>query len=402
MRHERVDMPYKNTTKWHTLAACFICYAFDAIDFMLLALALPVIISEFQISMADAGLLGTGGMIGVGLSSIVVGWYSDNHGRRWALVVCVLIFGIFTAAVALGRNWTELFILRFLAGLGLGGVWGVAMAFINETWPKEHRGRAASFVLSAWPIGFGAAALLAWWILPHFGWRVLFLCGLGAVVAAIYIFIFVPESVVWKQQKETRRAQGENEKIAISEIFATALLKRTVLGTLCASCALTAYWGVNTWLPTYLVKERNLDTENMTLFIVMLNVGMFVGYQIFGYLADKIGRRKALILLFACATVILPIYAVTENHTVLFWMGSLVAIFFSYAGPFGSYFAELFPARVRSLGAGFCFNVGRGVAAFAPYALGEIAAHYSLATGIALCAIGFCAASIVMGFLPET
>ncbi len=393
---------HRKYTKWHTLIASFLSYAFDAIDFMCLALALPAIMTDLHLTMADAGLLGTAGMIGVGLSSVIIGWYSDNYGRRRALIGSVLIFGIFTAAVSVGRNWTDLFVLRFLAGLGLGGVWGVAMAFINETWPKEHRGRAASFVLSAWPIGFGCAALLSWWLLPLYGWRALFLCGIGAVIAAIYIYLFVPESEAWKRQKEELHKKGEKENISISEIFAPGVVMKTILGTLCASCALTAYWGTNTWIPTYLVKERGLSTEDMTLFVVMLNIGMFIGYQIFGYLADKIGRKKALILLFACATVILPIYAMTKNHTLLFWMGPVVAIFFSYAGPFGSYFAELFPARVRSLGAGFCFNVGRGIAAFAPFALGALASHYSLSTGIALCAIGFAAAGIIMLFLPET
>ncbi|MUZ76106.1 MFS transporter [Agrobacterium vitis] len=388
--------------RWHVMAASFASYAFDAMDFMLLALALPIIIKEWNLSLADAGLLGTAGMIGVGLSSVVVGWCSDNYGRKLALIISLLVFGLFTSAAALATGWWDMLIVRFIAGLGLGGVWGVAAAFVNETWPKRLRGRAISFVLSAWPIGFGIAALLAHWIMPEYGWRVLFLCGGGAVVTVVYIAFFVPESEVWITARQAAAGAGPKQRTSVSEIFSGDLRRRTILGTLAASCALVGYWGTNTWLPTYLVQERGLDASHMTNFIIMLNVGMFVGYQIFGFLADKLGRRTSLLICFAGATVMLPIYASIHDTDTLFWMGPLLAVFFAYAGPFGSYFPELYPARVRGMGAGFCFNVGRGISAFAPFVLGQIGSRYGLATGIGLCAIGFLGAGITMLFLPET
>lgn len=390
------------SSRWHVMAASFASYAFDAMDFMLLALALPLIIKEWNLTLADAGLLGTAGMIGVGLSSVVIGWYSDNYGRRKALIISLLVFGLFTAAAALARGWTDMLILRFVAGLGLGGVWGVAAAFINETWPKHLRGRVISFVLSAWPIGFGIAAVLAHSIMPNWGWRVLFLCGGGAIITVIYILFFVPESQVWAEEKKKSAGNATKQRAFVAEIFSGELRRKTILGTIAASCALVGYWGTNTWLPTYLVQERGLDASHMTTFIIMLNVGMFIGYQIFGFLADKIGRRTSLLICFTGATIMLPIYASIHDNNVLFWMGPLLAIFFAYAGPFGSYFPELYPARVRGTGAGFCFNVGRGISAFAPFVLGQIGTRYGLATGIGLCAIGFLGAGLTMLFLPET
>jgi predicted MFS family arabinose efflux permease len=189
--------------------------------------------------------------------------------------------------------------------------------------------------------------------------------------------------------------------VHIHEIFSPQLRRRTVLGTLAAACALTAYWGSNTWLPMYLQRERGLDTAHMASFIVMLNAGMFVGYQLFGILADRFSRRRALLWCFAGASVLLPLYAAIRDHTLLFWMGPVVALCFAYAGPFGAYFPELYPTRVRTLGTGFCFNVGRGIAAFAPYALGQMATQFGLSLCIALSALGYLAAGIVMCFLPE-
>jgi MFS family permease len=393
----------KLDVKWHVLIGGFLSYTFDAMDIVLLAVALPAIIKDLGLSMTEAGLLGTATLLGVGISSIIVGWYADNYGRRKSLLWSLVSFGVLTAAIAFTNSWAEVLILRFLAGLGLGGVWGIAAAYINETWPVSQRGRAAAFVLSSFPAGAGIASFLAAIILPYYGWRVLFLTGAGAILAAVYIYLFVPESEVWKQQKAKRLEEGGGQStVSISEIFSQELLRNTLFGTAAASFALMAYWGSTTWLPTFLVKERGLDMTTMAMFMVILNIGMFVGYNIFGYLADKIGRKKALILSFIGTTITLPIYVFTTNTTALLWLGPVYAFFISFAGLFGSYFAELYPTRVRTIGAGFCFNVGRGLSALAPFILGHIAAKYSLAAGISLCAGFFFLAAVTMMFLPET
>ncbi|MGA9918863.1 Sugar phosphate permease [Burkholderia sp. GAS332] len=378
--------------RWHVLTACFLAYAFDAMDFMLLAVAMPVIIRDFHLSLAMAGLIGTATLIGVGLSSVLVGLCADNYGRKSALIGSLLVFGVFTAAIAFSRGWLDLMVLRFLAGLGLGGVWGVAAAFIGEVFGSRQRGRAMALVISAWPVGFGVAAALARFILPGYGWRVLFLCGFGAIVAAIYTMCFVRESAVWVADQE--KAGVARHKVSISEIFSDELRWTTIFGTLAATFALVGYWGANTWIPTYLSKERGLGAANMTTFVILLNVGMFVGLQLFGWLSDRIGRVRSLILSFVGATIMMPLYSLTSSNAVLLWMGPVMALFFSFSGIFGSYFAEIYPLRVRSLGAGFCFNVGRGLSAFAPFVLGAIAAKTNLSTSIALCGAGFALAAV--------
>lgn len=398
---QKVDVSINNQAKWHTLIGSFVSYTLDAVDFMLLALALPVIIADWNMSMGDAGLLGTATLIGVGLSSIVLGWFSDNYGRRNALMASLVVFGLFTAAIAITQTWEQFMILRFLAGLGLGGVWGIASAFINETWPVKHRARATSFVLSAWPVGYGLAALLAAVVLPHYGWRALFAFGLASLLAVVYIYFFVPELEVWKETKRLREVSS-SAKISVSELFGRGLAKKTVLATLVSFCTLTAYWGINTWMPTYLTQERGLSVDRMGMFLIMINVGMFLGYQLFGFLADKLGRKNICIISFIGAAIMIPVYVLTEHVTVLFWIGPLLFLFFSQAGVFGAYFAELYPTHLRSMGAGFCFNVGRGLSAFAPFILGKIAAEYSLGLGFALCAITLVAGAILMAFLPET
>lgn len=387
--------------RWHVLTAGFLSYGFDAMDFMVLALALAAITSEWHLSLGEAGLLGTAGMIGVGFSSILIGWYADNYGRRRALLLSVAIFAIFTAAIALARGWWDVLALRFLAGLGLGGVWGVVSAYIAETWSPKYRGRAIAFVLSSWPIGFIAAATAARFVLPNYGWRALFAFGGVALLATLYIWLFVPESKVWQEERAQRSAQQHSANVSVREIFAPGLALRTVLGTFAAACALTGYWGVNTWLPTYLVRDRGLNQADMATFIIVLNVGMFLGYQLFGWIADRLGRRKTLMLCFAGTALLVPVYAAARDPILLFWMGPALGLFFAFTAVFGSYFPELYPTRVRSTGAGFCFNMGRGIAAFAPFALGQMATTLGLATSMGLCSIAFALAGLTMLFMPE-
>jgi MFS family permease len=386
-------------SRWRVLIASFCSYGFDAMDFMMLALSLSLIAQELHLTLGEAGLLGTAGMLGVGLSSVVVGWYADNFGRKRALMICVAVFGAFTAAVFWASGWWSIVALRFLAGLGLGGTWGVITAYINETWPRAARGRAIAFVLSSWPVGYIVAALVARQVLPTLGWRPLFLVGGVAILAVPLIGMFVPESAHWRRERASRRP---DEKVAVREIFAPGLRRHTVLGTLAATCALIGYWGASTWLPTFLVRERGLSQASMAGFIIALNVGMFAGYQFFGWLSDRLGQRKALLWCLTGAAVLLPLYTSMQNVVGLFWLGPVLGLFFAYTGPFGAYFPTLYPTRVRSLGAGFCFDVGRGAAALAPYAFGELATRVGLAHSIGFCGLGFLLSAIVMWKMPDS
>lgn len=394
--------------RWRVLIAGFLCYGFDAMDFMVLALSLKLISAEWQLSTAQAGLLGTAGLLGVGLSSVVVGWYADNYGRRRALAICVALFAGFTLSGAWAQDWTQLLTMRFLAGIGLGGTWGVVAAFVHEAWPAKHRGRAIAFVMSSWPIGYIVAALLARVVLPEYGWRHLFFLGGGAFIGSLFVALFVPESAEWLEQRRARASnpaepggRSRPEFSRIGEIFAPAYRRNTILGTLAAACAVSGYWGASSWLPTYLQDERGLGAASMAEFIIVLNLGMFAGYIVFGWIADQWGRRRSLLLCFLGATLMLPLYPSIGSPLVQYWVGPVLGLFFAYTAPFGAYFPRLYPTHIRSLGAGFCFDVGRGISAFAPFAFGSLAATIGLGASLAWCAVAFGLAFVVMLFLPD-
>ncbi|MDX6292540.1 MAG: hypothetical protein QOH50_1615 [Kribbellaceae bacterium] len=382
----------RDSGKWVVLGGAFVAYMFDALEILLLSFALPDIRTEFGLTKAEGGLLATATLLGIGVSSLTVGWLADNYGRKRALMLSLVVFGVFTASLALVPSFAVFLVLRFAAGLGLGGVWGVVSTYVVETWPTAQRGRAAAFVLSSFPAGGAIAAVVAGALLPD--WRLLFfLAGAGVIVPLLIIGFYFTESAEWIEQKST--------PVKVTEIFSPDLRRKTLLGTAVASLALFGWWGASTWLPTYLHTDRGIPTATVALFMTVLNIGMFVGYNVFGLIADRIGRKYALVLTLLGVGLTLPLYVVAADRTALLWLGPLFAFFAAFSGIFGAYLGELYPTRVRATGAGFCFNVGRGVSAFAPFALGALATGAGLGTGLLLCAGIFLCGAVVMTALPN-
>lgn len=388
-------------TRWLVLGGGFIAYMFDAMEIILLSLALPAIRESLHLSAAQGGLLATATLLGIGVSSVLAGYLADNFGRKKALLASLVTFGVFTALLAVAPGFELFLVFRFVAGFGLGGVWGVVSAYVVETWPSRTRGRAAAFVLSSFPIGGAVAAVLSGLLLPD--WRLLFVvAGVAVVVPVLIVALCFEESAEWARDKAERAAAGNNSAVSVAEIFARPVRRTTVLATLVAALALTGWWGGSTWLPTYLTVERGIAPATVAVYMTVLNLGMFVGYNVFGLIADRIGRRPAIILSLFGVGVTLPLYALTSNLTALLWFGPLFAFFAAFVGLFGSYIGELFPTRIRTTGAGFCFNVGRGVSAFAPLALGAVAAVIGLGGGLLICAGFFVLSGLVMFLLPRT
>lgn len=390
--------------KWVILFGAFIVYMFDALEILILALALPSISADFGVTPAAAGLLATATLLGMGVGGPIIGTVADNRGRKFALVLCVVVFIVFTSLVYITPTLWIFIALRFVSGIGLGGVWSVISAFVAENWPEERRGVAVTFVLSAYPVGGLLAAQLSGFMLPE--WREMFLlAGLSAIVPLLIVVFAFRESEEWlaarnqEFAKEAEHSQGKSS--AIGEIFSGPYRRVTIIATLVSTFAFVAFYGSSTWLPSYLEVERGLDPRTVGMFMTWLNVGMFVGYNIFGYVADKFGKKFALLVAMIGAGVLMPLYGVVTNETALLLLGPAYAFFMTFAGLFGPYLAGIYPTKVRATGSGFCFNIGRGISAFAPLIFGALAAVASLAAGLVISGILFLVAAAMTALLPK-
>lgn len=387
--------------RWTVLFWTFVAYFYDSLDLAILAICMPVIIKTMNITMPEAGLLASATMIGAALGSIFFGWIADNKGRRFSAVLGLICFGLFTAIVYYVETWGTFMMTRFVAGLGIGGIWGPCAALVAEHWSARYRARAESFMLSTFALGSLFAALMGTFMLSKYDWRWIFVVGGTAVIAAVFFHIYVPESKRFVAANNA--GQQAKEKVRLSDLFSSENRRLTILATLASACQMGGYWGVNSWIPTFLVKERGLSLSYMGMWNIMIFSGAFIGYHVYAYIADKLGRKKALMIAFTADAVIVPMYVLIPSAEVLFWLGPVMGLSFGGVfGLFGSFFTELFPERIRALSGGFCFNMGRLGAVIAPYTVGVLATKLGLSMGIVLAAAIFALGVVVMTFLPET
>jgi MFS family permease len=382
--------------RWNVLIMTFIAYLYDSLDLQILAICMPVIIVSLKISLAQAGLLASATMIGTALGGILFGWLAENYGRKNAAVIALVEFGLFTLAVYWVSSWGQFMGLRFLQGIGVGGLWGPIVALIAEHWNVEHRARAAGFVLSTFALGGILAAVMGRLLLTRVDWRFIFVLTGTAVISGLLFWIFVPA--------DDKKKIVKRENIGLSELFKPGITKLTIGSTIAAACQMGGFWGVSAWIPTYLVRVRHLSIQYMSVFSIVIFTGAFIGYFFYAYIADKFGRRNALMLAFLADSIIVPLYVIIPNPVFLFWIGPVMGLSFGGVfGLFGAYFAELFPEKIRAMGGGFAFNVGRGFGAVVtPFTIGVMAKTYGLGFGIGACSIVFFAGVVTLYFMPET
>lgn len=389
--------------RWSSIWAALAGWTLDAMDWMMLALALPLIGSEFHLSLGEMGLLATATLAGAALGGSLVGIAADYYGRVRVLMWTMILYAVFTAACGFAQSFEQLLVLRFLTGIGLGGEWGVGAALVSEYWPKHLRARATAFVHSGFPIGYGLAALAFMYVSPIYGWRALFWLGIIPAVVAMWVRVSVPEPEDWVQTKKKRTARESAVQFPLLALFSGKQLRISLLAIVMTSGALMAYHGAASWLPSYLAKAKGLDIVKTGGYLIVLNAGAFFGYQFFGWLADWRGRRFAIISALMACIVATLIYVNIDDAQELLMFGPIYG-FCTYAifGIFGAYISELFPTEARATATSVVFNLGRGVAMSSPYIIGAVVGSYGWTVGLMITAVYNLVAVVAVFLLPET
>jgi len=376
----------------------------DAMDVMLYAFALTAIRAEFGLDGAQAGLLASVTLVASAVGGIGAGLLADRIGRARVLVLSILAYSLFTGLTATARTVAELALWRALVGLGLGGEWSAGSVLVAETWPAAHRGKAIGLMQSGWAVGYVLAAFLAAAVLPAWGWRPLFLLGVLPGLLAVWVRWRVPEPAIWRE----RGARGGGGP-GLGILLRPPLLGRVVAATSLATVLLFAYWGLFTWVPTYLAMPQaqggaGLGLVRSTGFVVAMQAGAFFGYTTFGFLADRFGRRPVFLAFVLGAAVVVPAFGLlARSEGGLLLLAPLVGYLgHGYFSVFGALLAELFPSPVRGAAQGFCYNAGRAVSALAPFTIGALADRHGLGSALALTAAFYVAGAFLMRFLPET
>lgn len=392
--------------QWKTLFAAQLGWMLDAMDIMFYAFALTAIQSEFKLSSAEAGALASVTLIASAIGGIFFGTLADKIGRARALVFSIISYSIFTAMTATAQSIAWLILWRTLVGFGMGGEWSAGSVLVSESWPTEHRGKAIGIMQSGWAIGYILAAIISAVILPQFGWRILFVVGILPAFLTLWIRRNVPEPEIWIRNKENRKSKMTDSLLII---FKKPLLKKTLTASLLTTSVLFAYWGLFTWMPTFLSKPveqggAGLGIVKSSTWIVPMQIGAFFGYLSFGFLADRFGRRPVFLTFLIAAALLVPLYGQLARHEILLLViGPFIGFFgHGYFSVFGAMLAELFPTNIRGTAQGFTYNIGRAFSALAPFIIGALADNYGIGSAFALTAFFFLLGAVIIFLLPET
>ena len=363
------------------LLAASLGWMLDSMDVMLYALVLGQVQRDLHLSAAMSGAMVSVTLIAAALGGIGFGWFADRSGRARALTISVLVYSISTALCGFTHTATQLMLCRIVLGFGMGGEWASGAALVAETWPAQHRGKALALVQSSWAIGYALGAAVVALVMPRFGWRAVFFAGIVPALIAVWMRRGLREPEVWREQ----RSERSQMKLLFRGAFGYSM---TICATMNAA-ALFAWWGLFTWVPRFLSMSqadggRGLSIVRTSAWTIVMQLGTFLGYVSFGYLADRFSRKRTYISYLVIAAMLVPLFVFVRSTNALLIIGPLVGFFGTgYFSGFSVIASELFPASLRASAMGFAYNIGRILSAAAPYLIGQVSEHAGL--GYALC-----------------
>ena len=360
-------------------------YAMDGFDLLILGFMLRVISADLQLTPAQGASLVTATLVGAVFGGLVFGMLSDRLGRVRVLTWTIVLFAVFTGLCALAQGYWDLLIYRTIAGIGLGGEFGIGMALVAEAWPASKRARASSYVGLGWQLGVLAAAIVTPLLLPVIGWRGMFAVGIFPAVAAYFIRSKLHEPEVFVANK----AKDPDAAFSLRQLVADKETTKTSLGVvILCSVQNFGYYGIMIWLPNYLSSRFGYSLTQSAMWTCVTIAGMALGIFLFGHIADRVGRRPAFLSYMLGAAIMVVVYSRLVDPTALLIGGAVMGFFVNgMLGGYGALISELYPTSARATAQNVFFNIGRGVAGFGPLAVGPVAAAYSFETAIALLAL---------------
>lgn len=381
-------------------------YAMDGFDLQILGFALPAITVGLGLSTTEAGALATITLVGTVAGAMVLGAVADRYGRVRVLTYSIILFAVFTALTAVSRGFAEMAVFRFIAGVGIGGEYGIGMALAAEAFPALKRARATSVVGVGFQLGVLLAAVISAPVITLWGWRGLFVVGIiPAFVAVIFrARLHEPEAFLKHREAVAReRASGRKRRNPYALLFTDRAVRRTSLGiVIICSIQNFGYYGIMTWLPTYLSKQIGLSVTKSAAWTAVTIGGMIFGILVFGHLADRIGRRRAFWLFQAGACISLFAYSQLTAPLAVLLGGAVMGVFANgMLGGYGAIIAESYPTAARATAQNVLFGIGRGFGGLAPLVVALLAGWHGFATALSFLAVIYIVDMFAMLLIPE-
>jgi MFS family permease len=389
-------------------------WVFDFYDLILFTFLLIPISAEYHFNSFQISYILGATLASTAVGGILFGFLADRFGRKSVLQWTILTYSIGTFFCGMASSFWFLMVFRVITGLGVGGEWATGQTYVGESFPAKVRGRYCAFMQTGAPLGIALAAIVGGLVAPQIGWRASFFISVLPALLIIYIRKKLPESDLWLAQKKNgirpKKALkiilvGEENKLL--QLFSKAHRKFFILALILAIFDMSAYWFTYSWLPSYLHTERSFSMSKSAEWILVTQTGGLLGYSLFGFAADRWGRRPAYSVysfIMALGLLMITVFwdTIATYPPVILAFMFLVGFGTGMFGGYGSLFTELFPTSIRSTAMGTAFNLARGIQFVTPIVISIIAVRYGLGGGIALAALFAVLTGIWIWTFPET
>lgn len=367
-------------------------WMFDAMDVGMISFVVAALAKEWSLSSQQVGILTSTTSIGMVFGAALAGFMADKYGRKNILLWTLLLFSAASGLSALAAGFAMLCIFRFIGGLGLGGELPVASTLVSESMPVEYRGRAVVLLESFWAAGWILSALIAFFIIPDYGWRTAFVIGALPALYALYLRRAIEDSPRYVQQKKARRLTFAER---VKSVWSKEHRRTTIMLWVLWFTVVFSYYGMFLWLPTVML-DKGFSLVKSFQYVLIMTLAQLPGYFTAAYFIEKFGRKFVLVayLLFTALSAIWFGYA--DSVGALLAAG--ICLSFFNLGAWGGLYAyspELYPTRVRSTGVGLATSFGRIGGVIAPLLVGMLKGR---GTGIELIFVLFFVTILVGAF----
>jgi MFS family permease len=393
-------------------------FALDMYNLLIVTFLMTTIQRSLNISLTQAGAITTATLIGSVIGGGGFGWLGDRLGRKTALQLTLGVFSVGAIASAFAWSYSSLLVVRFLAGIGLGGEWGAGMVLFNEVWDPRRRGLGSAFIQASSLFGLVGATLVGVWATTQFslewGWRIALLTGGAPILLMIAVRYLMPESRIWLQYKQLKAAGQivDEARTPLFDIFRTRLLKLTLIGMIWLASYMFCYYGITVYIPTLMVKILHATPGALRSTVLVSQVIGFSGYLIMGWCNDRFGRRSGAVvptIMWIGSLIGMWVWGHTPYQGVLlvwpmFWLYLVFHFGNTALGVSGPWLSELYPVGLRATAVSFIYMGGRAAGSIAPILIPIVASQFgnALVLGMMVTLPAACLALLAVCFLPET
>jgi MFS transporter, SHS family, lactate transporter len=393
--------------QWHAWIAAWLGWVLDAFDFTIFLLIMAPIANDFNVPLVEVTAVFTITLWMRLVGATASGWFADRVGRKLPLMISIAWYSLANLLAGLAPTFWLLFLFRALLGIGMGAEWPAGAALAMEQWPQRSRGLMGSVLQGSWGIGFMLSSALYGLLFNYIGWRGLLMLGVLPALLLVYIRIYVKEPAVWVENRRIQRTEKREVRLPLLSIFKWGMLFNTLTACWWMASGFVAAYSQGGMFPTYLQKEVGLSPAFVALPVMLQSLMFFLSSFFWGWVADRVGRRWALILPAICGIFVTPFYLLTHNY-------AMIVFFFALQGCFAgggmyaqnpTYLAERFPTEVRATAGGFCYHQGAIFGGLTAPILTFFAVnmHLGFAIPMLIGTIAGCASFIVaLLFSPET